>query len=80
MEDSKSGRRSVHHKPLFDLVSRVKYDTGDGTVDAFVLEHPGGDPHMAVLASFDGGTLQLVNNGNPVPERAEGGGVTWTHR
>lgn len=61
---------------LFDNVRSVKYDTGDGVVDAYVLHTV--DAHTLVLGRFVDGVLHLVNDGHPVPERAEGGGVTWT--
>jgi hypothetical protein len=67
---------------LFHGVRTVKYNDGTPTpVDAVVVSEP--DSHSAVLAAWTNGVLQLINNGNPVPERApadygpEGGGVTY---
>lgn len=62
---------------LFDGVSTVNYDTGSGVIDAVVLRVV--DAHTLVLGAFVHGKFEQVNGGNPVPERAEGGGVTW-HR
>jgi hypothetical protein len=61
---------------LLDHVRTVKYDTGDGVIDAIVLHTV--DAHTLILGAWVNGTLQKLNGGNPVPERAEGGGVTWT--
>lgn len=68
-------------KSLNSCVSRVTYDRGEdngGEIEAYVVD--AGDGKNLVLAAFVSGTFQLLNNGHPVPERAEGGGVTWKHK
>lgn len=70
-------------KGLLDGAPTVRFNTGEGFVDAIVLHE--GDGKNLVLGRFINNTFQLVNDGNPVTERAEkdygpeGGGLTWTH-
>jgi hypothetical protein len=75
---------------VFDGPNRVKYNEGgpenDGKgkmIEAIVTHVV--DQKNLVLAAWKSGVLTHLNDGNPVPERAEsdygpeGGGVTWTH-
>jgi hypothetical protein len=68
---------------LLDGVPTVRYNDGSGFQEALVLKE--GDGKSLVLGVLGGQGLQLINGGEPVPERAEseygpeGGGVTWTH-
>jgi hypothetical protein len=61
---------------LLDGVKKVTYDTGSGKVDAWAVHVV--DEHTLVLATWVNDRWELLNDGNPVPERAEGGGVTWS--
>jgi hypothetical protein len=56
----------------------VDYDAGDQGPSFLALVAKVHSPHMLDIAWMDGSTGSW-HTANSVPERAEGGGVTWRH-